>query len=247
MLKELPAAREGVAEEEEEDVKGAAEEEVKAAMAEAAEAAVKRGKDGKKGRRQKRDEGATAAPPAPPAAAPAPPPPPPPPPPAAPEESGGGRPMAREGVLCVGLSCVDMQLLGASKPSSDEAIAKFEGHATAPGQRPPPQSRPTSPNLARSRPISAASRCSLSPPGGSTSNTASALRALGVGAAVLTCVGKDAHGAELERAYEQQALATPAMPLAPPVTSRATSALNSPPPRLTRTRARARTRASTRG
>ena len=51
MLKELPAAREGVAEEEEEDVKGAAEEEVKAAMAEAAEVAVKRGKDGKKGRR----------------------------------------------------------------------------------------------------------------------------------------------------------------------------------------------------
>ena len=67
------------------------------------------------------------------------------------------------GVLCAGLSCFDMQLLQASRPSSDEAIARFAGHASAPG--------------------------------GSTSNTASALRALRVGAAVLTCVGEDANGA----------------------------------------------------
>ena len=82
----------------------------------------------------------------------------------------------RGGVVCAGLSCLDMQLLGASEPTSAEAIARFDGCATAPG--------------------------------GSTSNTASALRSLGVGAAVLSCVGADAHGAELERAWARDGIDT---------------------------------------
>ena len=82
----------------------------------------------------------------------------------------------RGGVVCAGLSCLDMQLLGASEPTSAEAIARFDGCATAPG--------------------------------GSTSNTASALRSLGVAAAVLSCVGADAHGAELERAWARDGIDT---------------------------------------
>jgi len=89
------------------------------------------------------------------------------------DAAGGG---VVGGVLCAGLSCVDMQLLQASRPSSDEAIARFAGHATAPG--------------------------------GSASNTASALRTLRVGAAVITCVGEDANGAELERAYAREGIDT---------------------------------------
>ena len=75
------------------------------------------------------------------------------------------------GVLCAGLSCVDMQLMHASEPTSREAIARFSG-------------------------------CSVSA-GGSASNTASALRALGIGAAVLTQAGADLHGDELARQYAE--------------------------------------------
>ena len=44
--------------------------------------------------------------------------------------------------------------------------------------------------------------------GGSASNAASALRAMGVDAAVLTCTGEDAHGAELAQIYETQGIDT---------------------------------------
>jgi myo-inositol-1-phosphate synthase len=73
------------------------------------------------------------------------------------------------GVLCAGLSCVDMQLLHAGTPASREAIAPFRG-----------------------------SKFSI---GGSVSNTASALRALGVDTSVLTCAGEDVHGEELSKQY----------------------------------------------
>ena len=82
--------------------------------------------------------------------------------------SGGGG--FEGGVLCAGLSCLDMQLLNAATPASQEAIAPFSG-------------------------------CEVRA-GGSAPNTASALRALGVSASVLTCAGDDLHGAELERQFD---------------------------------------------
>ena len=44
--------------------------------------------------------------------------------------------------------------------------------------------------------------------GGSVSNSASALRAMGVDAAVMTCAGEDGHGSELLRIYEEQGIDT---------------------------------------
>lgn len=89
----------------------------------------------------------------------------------------GGRCGAFEGgVLCAGLSCLDMQLLKASTPSSREAIAPFTGCVVRPG--------------------------------GSAPNTASALRALGADAGVLTCAGDDFHGAELEKQFGLQGVDT---------------------------------------
>ena len=87
---------------------------------------------------------------------------------------GGGEVIG--GVLCAGLSCIDMQLLRAATPTSREAIARFNGFDVTAG--------------------------------GSTSNTASALRALGVDAAVLTIAGDDFHGDELERIYADEGIDT---------------------------------------
>lgn len=91
------------------------------------------------------------------------------------EEGGrGGRVIG--GVLCAGLSCLDMTMMRAEVPASTEAIATFRG-------------------------------CEFVA-GGSTSNSAGALRDLGIDACVLTCVGDDTHGAELLRQYESRGIDT---------------------------------------
>ena len=75
----------------------------------------------------------------------------------------------RGSVLCIGLCCLDQQLLSATELDSREAIGGFAG-------------------------------CEMRA-GGSTSNTAAALRALGADAALVTLIGHDLHGDELLRQW----------------------------------------------